>query len=105
MADLQGIPLPAGWYPDPGGADHRRWWDGKTWTQHTAPFQRPAPVYDVDDLLQSKPRVVTSDTGTVSTTSPAPRRLRTAARLGGRVAALTHRLPFRLSGRQGRHSG
>jgi hypothetical protein len=25
---------PSGWYPDPGGAHDRRWWDGTTWTEH-----------------------------------------------------------------------
>lgn len=89
MPDLHNIRLPAGWYPDPDGADHRRWWDGKTWTQHTAPFQRPAPVYDVVDLIES------SEPGNEVTT-PAPRGIRTAARLGRGLAALTHRLPFGL---------
>jgi hypothetical protein len=28
--------IPAGWYPDPLGADKRRWWDGTAWTQHVA---------------------------------------------------------------------
>lgn len=92
MPDLQNIRLPAGWYPDPSGGDHRRWWDGKDWTQHTAPFQRPAPVYDVDDLAENAAR-----TGN-SAAVPAPRRIRTAARLGRSLAALAHRLP--LPGRQ-----
>ncbi|OBG23491.1 hypothetical protein A5765_18830 [Mycolicibacterium celeriflavum] len=26
---------PAGWYPDPGGADLQRWWDGSVWTDRT----------------------------------------------------------------------
>ena len=25
---------PPGWYLDPGGSSHQRWWDGKTWTEH-----------------------------------------------------------------------
>jgi MFS family permease len=32
---IPGPPTPAGWYPDPGG--RMRWWDGNTWTEHTAP--------------------------------------------------------------------
>jgi len=88
MPDLQNIRLPAGWYPDPSGGDHRRWWDGKDWTQHTAPFQRPAPVYDVDDLAENAAR-----TGSIAAV-PAPRRIRTAARLGRGLAALAHRLPL-----------
>jgi hypothetical protein len=27
---------PAGWYPDPHGVAAQRYWDGATWTQHTA---------------------------------------------------------------------
>jgi hypothetical protein len=27
---------PAGWYPDPGGNGHQRYWDGTAWTEHTA---------------------------------------------------------------------
>lgn len=23
-----------GWYADPGGVGHQRWWDGTNWTQH-----------------------------------------------------------------------
>lgn len=26
-----------GWYPDPGSGWHYRYWDGSTWTEHTAP--------------------------------------------------------------------
>ncbi len=25
---------PPGWYPDPSGGPARRWWDGRTWTEH-----------------------------------------------------------------------
>jgi hypothetical protein len=92
MPELHNIRLPAGWYPDPSGADHRRWWDGKTWTQHTAPFQRPAPVYDVDDRAEAKSSAVSSG----PTAAAPPRRIRTAARLGRGLAALAHKLPFGL---------
>lgn len=95
MPDLHNIRLPAGWYPDPSGAEHRRWWDGKTWTQHTAPFQRPAPVYDVDDLAES--RAASSEDASAAAV-PAPRRIRTAARLGRGLAALAHKLPFGIPG-------
>jgi hypothetical protein len=30
------ILVPPGWYPDPGGTAHYRWWDGAKWTEHTA---------------------------------------------------------------------
>lgn len=28
---------PAGWYPNPDDPAEMRWWDGATWTEHTAP--------------------------------------------------------------------
>jgi hypothetical protein len=36
-------PVPAGWYPDPGGAG-LRWWDGDGWTEHIAAAQPAAPA-------------------------------------------------------------
>ena len=36
---------PAGWYPDPSGAQGTRWWDGQRWTDHTQQATpTPAPV-------------------------------------------------------------
>ncbi len=32
---------PPGWYPDPGGANANRYWDGYRWTEHLG--QQPAP--------------------------------------------------------------
>jgi hypothetical protein len=62
--------LPAGWYPDPEGGDHRRWWDGQEWTQYTAAFQRPSSVEELD--------IKPADTATVkkSDKAKAARRLR-----------------------------
>jgi hypothetical protein len=34
--------MQAGWYPDPT-TGHQRWWDGKAWTDHTAPAAAPTP--------------------------------------------------------------
>jgi hypothetical protein len=32
-----------GWYPDPNGLPAQRWWDGTTWTEHSAPFVTAFP--------------------------------------------------------------
>lgn len=34
--------LPPGWYPEPNGV-MQRFWDGRQWTEHTAPFVTPYP--------------------------------------------------------------
>jgi hypothetical protein len=31
---------PRGWYPDPSGAPHQRYWDGKQWTGHAPPLPK-----------------------------------------------------------------
>lgn len=36
---------PAGWHPDPMVAGQQRYWDGTTWTTHTAPGQPSAPSH------------------------------------------------------------
>ena len=35
---------PAGWYPDPSGSTHQRYWDGAQWTDH---YAAPAPYAHV----------------------------------------------------------
>lgn len=41
-APMQPTPqIAAGWYPDPNGAPHQRYWDGAQWTGHTAPQAVP----------------------------------------------------------------
>lgn len=32
---------PPGWYPDPGGGNTQRYFDGTTWTDQLAPFSTP----------------------------------------------------------------
>jgi amino acid transporter len=40
--------VPAGWYEDPASSAHVRWWNGLSWTEHTAikptPQPQPQPV-------------------------------------------------------------
>lgn len=35
---------PAGWYPDPHGANGARWWDGTQWTDQALPLAPVAPA-------------------------------------------------------------
>ena len=48
MTEAQTSPAP-GWYPDPGGSQGQRWWDGQAWTQTvqlpTAPTPPPVIEY------------------------------------------------------------
>ena len=37
MARQSNSDAPAGWYPDPSGANSQRYWDGHQWTEHLAP--------------------------------------------------------------------
>lgn len=48
--DRTGVPAgpPPGWYPDPGGLQALRWWDGGQWSPHTQPLPgtpQPQPAY------------------------------------------------------------
>ncbi len=47
--------VPAGWYPDPAGAQNSlRWWDGSTWSEHTQPAAPTAqPAYQQRAAQQS----------------------------------------------------
>jgi Protein of unknown function (DUF2510) len=44
MTNAGGSAVPAGWYNDPAGSGHLRWWDGIAWSAHLAPQPAAAPV-------------------------------------------------------------
>ena len=55
----------AGWYPDPGDASRRRWWDGNAWTEHSypggaGPDLAPNVSRGRDRYLASPPRLLAS---------------------------------------------
>ena len=64
MSTTTALRVPAGWYPDPveigtiGMATQRRWWDGTTWTHHTAALQTPVSP----DISPETVRTVTAAT-------------------------------------------
>ncbi len=72
MTGTAGSTTPAGWYTDPGGSGHLRWWDGTTWTAHLAPQPTPSPaptpVVSVAPVVQSPlvPRPVDPGLATAS---------------------------------------
>ena len=49
MSDPNAPTPTAAWYPDPNDSASLRWWDGHTWTTHTA--ARPA-VKDVEPVVE-----------------------------------------------------
>jgi uncharacterized protein YxjI len=53
MADTS---TPAGWYPDPAGRQHHRWWDGTQWTPAAS-----TNGVQVHDPIQAPPIVPTGD--------------------------------------------
>lgn len=55
--------VPAGWYPDPKG-EGLRYWDGKAWTEHTAPAAAAAEA--------AQPAASAPQPAQPSTPSPAP---------------------------------
>jgi hypothetical protein len=55
MTDTGGPTTPAGWFTDPGGSGHLRWWDGTAWTAHLAPQPTPAPTPVVPQPVVQQP--------------------------------------------------
>lgn len=68
--------IPAGWYPDPSGRFEVRYWNGQSWTEHTA---RPRAVatahtdHATNDAADSTPTEVAARSDTTTRT---PRRRR-----------------------------
>lgn len=44
MSDMPPPSLPQGWYPDPKDESQERYWDGKVWTEKTAPKKPRTPA-------------------------------------------------------------
>jgi hypothetical protein len=55
-----------GWYPDPGGGDGHRWWDGSAWTDSYRSAGQP-PSSDAEPIAASTPPPPTAHSAT-----PAP---------------------------------
>jgi hypothetical protein len=43
----------AGWYPDPGGEPHWRYWDGSAWTAHTTPMEEHGDADEPDRSMEA----------------------------------------------------
>ncbi len=56
MSDQTANAAPAGWYPDPGGRQQQRWWDGTQWTAHFQPFPAPVPAPATATVETMRPR-------------------------------------------------
>ena len=65
---------PSGWYDDPSNADMLRYWDGVSWTNHTAPKKSPtASQSTIGRPQQGGPGQVPADRAGVPTaTTPMP---------------------------------
>jgi len=71
---------PSGWYDDPSNADMLRYWDGVTWTNHTAPKKSPTASQSTIGLPQQSQQaqqgqygqVPPDRTGVPTPTTPMP---------------------------------
>lgn len=46
---------PANWYPDPGGGQFLRYWDGSVWTSHTRPAPHAAAPTTTVAMMNAQP--------------------------------------------------
>ena len=68
---------PSGWYDDPSNPDMLRYWDGVTWTNHTAPRKSPTASQSTIGLPQQSQQgqygqVPPDRTGAPTPTTPMP---------------------------------
>ena len=67
---------PSGWYDDPSNADMLRYWDGVTWTNHTAPKKSPTVVAEHHRPAAAERRAAGAGaadrTGAPTATTPMP---------------------------------
>jgi uncharacterized RDD family membrane protein YckC len=65
---------PSGWYDDPSNADMLRYWDGVSWTNHTAPKKSPTLGQNATVLPQQSQlgQVPPDRTGASNPTTPMP---------------------------------
>lgn len=57
----QNTQTPAGWYPDPLGLPQLRWWDGRSWTEHTSDARLPLVAQDDADQVPLVETVVATE--------------------------------------------
>lgn len=71
---------PSGWYDDPSNTDMLRYWDGVSWTNHTAPKKSPTIAQSTIGLPQQSPQgqagqqgqMPSDRTGAPTPTTPMP---------------------------------
>lgn len=68
---------PSGWYDDPSNTDMLRYWDGVSWTNHTAPKKSPTIAQSTIGLPHQSPQspqgqVPPDRTGVPTPTTPMP---------------------------------
>ena len=63
---------PSGWYDDPSNPDMLRYWDGVTWTNHTAPKKSPTASQSTIGLPQQGQVPPRAGQGVPTPTTPMP---------------------------------
>lgn len=63
---------PAGWYPDPQDDTKQRYWDGSSWTEHTAPAAQRSGATPASSATQDLGATTTSMAGGATSPATAP---------------------------------